>query len=614
MQVILPKKLFFLLCFFAAVSLSQAQYPSFKEIHTGNGLAQNQVTSFFQDSNGYVWLGTKAGLTRYDGIKCTNFFEKDGLACDFVTSVTETSDGNIVAICKRGMSVFDGESFTPYAFDGNSQFYRWKKTQFITQALNDGWIFTIASGENIVFKNGEYYLADTIFPGIGKYTITHFWFSRDKESFLFQNKTGLYLYQNQKIIDIRSIEPDQTASVMLASDQSFVSQIGDSLHFFDQKSLVPDTVIQNPFYDKQNWSAAFIDDEKIVYMIEPPNILHLGELASGKVLQSFSLNFPRIWSVESDREKNIWIVGERGVNLILNHAILNFPKGNNAPHYIWDMVQDYDDNIWVSTFTTGLWRFDGENFIPQSVAGLDTTSKASKNPIFYMGSFRDKEGNVWLPTSKGVVKVENGVPQYQSQIPAKQTLFGYQNPHSDYIFFGMLNELVVLKPDGSFTSHQVFPGGKQGVILSITSDKYGNTWVANSSGISIWNDQEFSHLPMDSLLFDKGAFSMVTDHKGNIWIGNSKGLFLYDYSDDVRKVETNVTNHYVTDLQVVDSTGLFIGMIGGMAYLDLQSFYHDDQIAIDFFDSSTGFSGMEVLQNGSTVLNDGTLLISDSDR
>ncbi|MFW5758432.1 MAG: histidine kinase, partial [Bacteroidota bacterium] len=599
---------------FTTVSLSQAQYPSFKEIHTGNGLAQNQVTSFFQDSNGYVWLGTKAGLTRYDGIKCTNFFEKDGLACDFVTSITETSGGNIVAICKKGISVFDGESFTPYLFEGNSQFYRWKNTQFITHALNDDWVFTIASGENIVFKNGEYYPADTLFPGIGKYHINYFWFGKDNESFLFQNKSGLYLYHNEKIIDFKSIDPDQFASVMLACDQSFVSQIGDSLYFFDQNSLVPDTVIRNPFYEKENWSIDFIDDDKIVYMIESPNILHLGDLESGKVIQGYSFNFPRIWSVESDREKNIWIIGERGANLILNHAILNFPKGNNGPYYIWDLVQDMEDNIWVSSFTTGLWQFDGEGFIPQKIKGLNTKNKKRKNLIFYMGSFRDKEGNVWLPTSKGVVKVENGIPQYQPQIPSGQILYGYQNPYNDYIFFGMMNELVVLKPDDSVTSHKIFPGEKQGAILSLTSDKYGNTWVANSSGISVWNGQGFTHLPQDSLQFDKGAFSMVTDHKGNIWIGNSKGLFLYDYSGDIRKIESDFTNHYVTDLQVVDSTGLFIGMIGGMAYLDLQSFYNDNHTHIEFFDSSNGFLGMEVLQNGSTVLNDGTILISASDR
>ncbi len=608
------KKLLLFFCFFAVIVLSKAQYPSFKELHTGNGLAQNQVTSFFQDRNGYVWLGTKAGLTRYDGIKCTNFFEKDGLACDFVTSVVQTSDGQIVVICKKGISVFDGESFKPYLYESDSQFYRWKRTQFITHALNDGWIFTIASGENIVFKNGEFYPADTLFPGIGNYDILHLWFAEDKESFLFQNKEGLYLYQNQKIIQMKSVKDDQFTHVLLASDKSFVSLIEDSLYFFDQKSLVPDTVISNPYYNQKNRVPSYIDNDQIMYMIESPNILHLGELKSDNVLYSFALNFPRIWSVESDRENNIWIVGERGVNLILNHAILNFPKGNDAPDYIWDVVQDLEDNIWVSTFSKGLWRFDGEGFVPEKVEGLNPKQTRGKPPIFYMGSFRDKEGNIWLPSSIGIVKVEDGTARYQSQLPNAQALFAFQNPHNNDIFFAMLNDLVVLKPDGSFKTHGVFPGNKQGIILSVASDKYGNTWVANSSGISVWNDREFTHLPNDTLSFDEGAFSMVTDHKGNIWIGNNKGLYFFDYTANVRKIETDFIDHYVTDLQVVDSTGLFIGLIGGMGYLDLESFYDEDKTEIDFFDQSTGFLGMEVLQNGSTVLNDGTLLISASDR
>ena len=53
----------------------QAQKPNFKfrAINASDGLINSTVQTIFEDSYGFIWLGTLHGLQRYDGKSFTNF-------------------------------------------------------------------------------------------------------------------------------------------------------------------------------------------------------------------------------------------------------------------------------------------------------------------------------------------------------------------------------------------------------------------------------------------------------------------------------------------------------------------------------------------------------------
>ena len=61
-----------LLCLFVLFSFSISDLYadielSSKQMRTSDGLPSNSVRCMFQDSKGFLWLGTLDGLTRYDG-------------------------------------------------------------------------------------------------------------------------------------------------------------------------------------------------------------------------------------------------------------------------------------------------------------------------------------------------------------------------------------------------------------------------------------------------------------------------------------------------------------------------------------------------------------------
>jgi hypothetical protein len=59
-----------------------------------DGLPYREVLSLLQDSRGYIWLGTKRGLSRYDGYTFQNFNRQtDSIATEAVWGMREDPEG-----------------------------------------------------------------------------------------------------------------------------------------------------------------------------------------------------------------------------------------------------------------------------------------------------------------------------------------------------------------------------------------------------------------------------------------------------------------------------------------------------------------------------------------
>jgi len=67
-----PLIVFFLSC---QILLGQNSRP-YIQISLEQGLPQSQVMSLYQDSKGFMWIGTKGGLCRYDGKNLKNYGKK----------------------------------------------------------------------------------------------------------------------------------------------------------------------------------------------------------------------------------------------------------------------------------------------------------------------------------------------------------------------------------------------------------------------------------------------------------------------------------------------------------------------------------------------------------
>jgi ligand-binding sensor domain-containing protein len=72
---------------------------NFKNITIEEGLTQETVEALFQDSKGYIWIGTNDGLNRYNGYQFKVYRveedNKNSLVNNYILDIKEDKYGNI---------------------------------------------------------------------------------------------------------------------------------------------------------------------------------------------------------------------------------------------------------------------------------------------------------------------------------------------------------------------------------------------------------------------------------------------------------------------------------------------------------------------------------------
>lgn len=91
---------------------SSNNVPNLEQFSINEGLSSSSISTLFEDSRGYLWVGTRDGLNRYDGynFRSYNFIPLDSFSItgNFIQSILKTPDGNIwVGTKDNGISIWD---------------------------------------------------------------------------------------------------------------------------------------------------------------------------------------------------------------------------------------------------------------------------------------------------------------------------------------------------------------------------------------------------------------------------------------------------------------------------------------------------------------------------
>jgi signal transduction histidine kinase/ligand-binding sensor domain-containing protein len=82
--------------------------------HQPNGLPSNSISALLADRDGALWIGTSNGLTRYWNGKFTTYTTKDGLPDNVITSLCQTVDGSLWIAAGVGLSRWRNGTFTNF--------------------------------------------------------------------------------------------------------------------------------------------------------------------------------------------------------------------------------------------------------------------------------------------------------------------------------------------------------------------------------------------------------------------------------------------------------------------------------------------------------------------
>ena len=96
---------------------SQYYNLTFRNFSSSNGLSQSEVQSIKEDKYGFIWIGTRFGLTRYDGKEFRTFYHlnnnPNSLGENIVSDIEQDSKGILwFALYNSGISEMNGLNFT----------------------------------------------------------------------------------------------------------------------------------------------------------------------------------------------------------------------------------------------------------------------------------------------------------------------------------------------------------------------------------------------------------------------------------------------------------------------------------------------------------------------
>ncbi|MCB9234967.1 MAG: LytTR family transcriptional regulator DNA-binding domain-containing protein [Bacteroidia bacterium] len=154
-------RILILLLLYAPVCLGQE--PVYRHFTSDDGLISNNLYCVFQDSKGYIWAGSSAGVSRFDGREFTNFTTLNGLSDNDIFGMFEDLQGRIWFRTNNGDpcfyfhdTLFNQDNFPLLAGAGSSDYI----TAYAQDEDGNLWIANIGPG--LVRINLETHMVEKI--------------------------------------------------------------------------------------------------------------------------------------------------------------------------------------------------------------------------------------------------------------------------------------------------------------------------------------------------------------------------------------------------------------------------------------------------------------------
>ena len=483
------------------------------------GLPHNTITALWQSHDGYIWIGTPAGLVRFDGVRFTIYNRKNTpvLKSDYILSLYEdaqkvlwlgTAGGGFYSLTNgtwHGYTTSDGLSNNQVRaiimdWEGNLWLgtdyglNRFKSGQFRVFTKDDGLDDNIITALCLDFQ-GHLWIG-TLAGGLASF--------KDNRFTIFNYKNGLL---NAFIF---SLANDQIGNIWIGTQQGL-------FYYSAQQGIItpsagisytPVTALING-QKNSLWIGTMADGLKRIYR---------SQLSGISSEQGFPDDY--IHCLIQDREGHLWAGTEsEGLLQLKETMITNITRANGLPeNAVCTIIEDQQNTLWAGMIGTGLCQIKNGKF--QQL--ISTKSGLSSNYIRTL--FKDSNGRLWIGTEGG------GINLFHS---------------------------------GRITHLTDWTGTPAYTISAICQDRKGDIWFGSDQGLAVFRDGKIETQNRDSVLIGSSIQVLLPSSTGMIYIGTRMGLFTF-HSRSLQRVRTDSSDIFF-DIKSLyeDSNGaLWIGTNG----------------------------------------------------
>ena len=440
----------------------------FRRLDTRDGLSNSQLNCLFQDSKGYVWIGTSYGLNRYDGYRFRTFYSNAHdtltLRSNYVDMIWEDFDGKLWL--KQGMnySLFDpvtekvvrnpSPMLAKLGITGGIDriYVDSKKNLWVKTYANGLYCYNPKTKKSTLVKYGygpEEFPNEFWFSSFAEYKDLLIVSSSDGDLMAVDGTKGKVVWKDPYM---RQNGGQEKSSYNLYVDNSgnFWVLTPISCYIYCQK--------EKKWYNSIN---SFLGAQGVQGL--PDNML------AWVVMEDH-----RNWLWLGTDHEGLWVIDTKTkeARCFMNNK---FDETSISENTLKHMLLDKDGNMWVGAYRNGL------NQYIEKQAGITNIELGDINT-----TVEDHQGNYWLGTdNRGIIKYNPKTEE--TQIIDKSAGFASNTMVSSYcsrdgsLWFGTYNGgLIQIAPNGRITNI-LATGAENGLlnnnVWSVTEDKWGDIWL-----------------------------------------------------------------------------------------------------------------------------------------
>ena len=520
----------------SASGASAQQLPAINYI-ADDGLSHSQVWSIFQDSRGYLWVGTSDGLNRFDAVSFSVFRTRDGLRNPTIRTTLEDHDGTLWFGTDSGVSSFDGRRFASFSeAEGLGKGIVWASAKDRFGRL---WFGTQYGGVSLLEK-GRFRSFSTKEGLASEYVY----------SLLSDSKGNLWI--GHRGGGVTRCVADRDAG--LAGCRSFTKS--DGLAHEEIRAIVESSDGAIWFGTRgggiSKWDGSrfttfttkngIAENDIYALLVNVRGDLVIGTLNSGISICAPDFSSCRTYSMANGlpdnailaiyegRDHALWVGFQSGLTRIASDRMASYAHGSGLPNKtVYAVEADDDGTIWIGTLG-GLVRISKAT-AAGAAAKIDTwTDKLPGKQVWDL--HRDRRGRLWVATETGLCLFE--APR------------------------GCVD--VIDKEDGLPSSE----------LFTLGETRDGALLVTGSAGLSVMRyagpgrKPELKNYTVKEGLAGSYAFAVAEDGEGRIWVGSDQGLTSID-RETVRRytTEDGLPINEVHSILIEQSGTTWIGTNGG---------------------------------------------------
>ena len=528
-----------LVCIFSCLKISTSyanirESFNFKNITIEDGLSQSTVETIYQDSKGYIWIGTNDGLDRYNGYEFKHYkhdkYDKNSIANNYIVDIIEDKNGYIWVSTIGGLSRINPDK------DEIKNYY----------SKEDSGNLSNSNLWQILCTKDNRLIASTI-DGLNVY---------DKN----KDKFTRILYKEGELPSqyIYSLEENINGHIWVGTDNGLVELDKDLNIVKSYQDAIEDSDVYNVYDDsKGNIWVCTLDNGLFKINLDDNSVENYKNNNS-----KISIPSNNVRDIISDSEGKLWIATDKGLctfdyerEEFITYNKKSYQSNSLIDDEIFCLLKDSSGLIWIGTYS-GISRFNpNSNFTHFKLDPYEDNS-ISGNVIH--GIYEDDDKTLWIGTNESGVNIINGesikhLNKENSNLVSDliEDITGFKN----YIFIGTNEGLSVLVKNDktvknyTITNYTTKDGLPSNKIRSLFIDSKGYLWIGTKKGLAILDINNNKIIDVTYILDEMGVSdkfirAVYEDSKGNYYIGCflEGGLIKINPNTKEYKIYKNIEN------------------------------------------------------------------------